>query len=231
MHEAAALSGGVAPGATRLQGATPARRIHAVAGLLFALGVPCLPIGRWDDEFTDVRHLLVHEAIWWAITATVLLHVVLVERRPLRSLGFAMPRPRDALLAVVAGGLIVMVLGLLYYVAFPWLGLDEAGQVEQLLATPVWWRAISVLRAAVSEEVLFRGYALERARELTDSTALAAVGTCAVFILAHAATWGWSHLLLAGAGGIGLTLLYLWRRNLWVNVAAHAIVDGIAVLA
>jgi membrane protease YdiL (CAAX protease family) len=38
-------------------------------------------------------------------------------------------------------------------------------------------------------------------------------------------------VLVAGFGGLLFTLLYLWRRNLWVNIIAHAIVDGVAILA
>jgi membrane protease YdiL (CAAX protease family) len=28
-----------------------------------------------------------------------------------------------------------------------------------------------------------------------------------------------------------LTLLYAWRRNLWVNMIAHFVIDGVAVLS
>jgi uncharacterized protein len=42
--------------------------------------------------------------------------------------------------------------------------------------------------------------------------------------------WGWGHLLIAGFGGLTLTLLYVWRRNLWANIIAHFIADA-ALLA
>src|SRR5262245_36125074 len=61
-------------------------RLLAVLGVLFTLGVPCLPLGSWSDQFASERHLLANEAIWWVITASVLAWVVLVERRPLLSL-------------------------------------------------------------------------------------------------------------------------------------------------
>jgi membrane protease YdiL (CAAX protease family) len=43
--------------------------------------------------------------------------------------------------------------------------------------------------------------------------------------------WGWAHLLVAGFGGLMLSVLYAWRRNLWVNILAHCFIDGLAVLA
>jgi membrane protease YdiL (CAAX protease family) len=89
---------------------------------------------------------------------------------------------------------------------------------------------ISVIRAAVSEEVLFRGYAIERMRELTGSIRIASVISCVIFALERVDPWGWGHLLIAGFAGTILTLLYLWRRNLWVSMAAHFIVDGTVAL-
>jgi membrane protease YdiL (CAAX protease family) len=93
------------------------------------------------------------------------------------------------------------------------------------------WLAISVVRAGVSEEVLFRGYPIERLRELSGSRALASLLPLLLFPLAHVGPWGWAHMLVAGIGGAALTLLYLWRRNVWANILAHCIVDGVAAFA
>jgi membrane protease YdiL (CAAX protease family) len=199
-------------------------------GLLFTLGFAAVPLSKWYDEYAGVGHLLGYELIWWTAVAAVLVYGRLVERRPLASIGFHSPGKADIFVAILAG--VVMLAGLagIYYYLFPALHLSEDKQMNQLMATPFWWRFISVIRAAVGEEVLFRGYAIERTQELTGSVKVAAVLTWAVFTLEHVGPWGWAHLFLAGFGGGILTLLYLWRRNLWVNIIAHFIVDGAAVL-
>jgi membrane protease YdiL (CAAX protease family) len=51
------------------------------------------------------------------------------------------------------------------------------------------------------------------------------------FMLAHVGPWGWSHAIVAGFGGAMLAGLYLWRRNLWVSILAHCLIDGVGVLA
>jgi membrane protease YdiL (CAAX protease family) len=206
------------------------RTLLSLVGLLLTLGFPTLPISEWENEFANVRHLVGYEIIWWALVGLVLLYVRLVERRPLTSIGFRVPGIRGVLIAIPAGVVMLTGLAAIYYVLFPALHLSEGQQMNQLIATPFWWRFISVIRAAVGEEVLFRGYAIERLQELTGSRTVAAVLSCAVFSLAHVGPWGWSHLLIAGFGGVMLTALYLWRRNLWVNIVAHFIVDGVAVL-
>lgn len=206
------------------------RKALIYAGLVITLGCPFLPISKWENEFASVSHLVGYEIIWWALVAVVLLYVLFVETRSLSSIGFRRPRMREFPIAIAAGILIVAGLAVIYFVILPALHLSEAQQMGTLLATPFWWRLISVVRAAVGEEVLYRGYAIERLQEITGSRAIAGVLSCALFTFAHVGPWGWAHLLIAGFGGGGLTVLYLWRRNLWVSMIAHAIVDGAAVL-
>ena len=89
-------------------------------------------------------------------------------------------------------------------------------------------------RAAVSEEILFRGYPIPRIEELTGrtslSTALAAAVSWIAFTIAHLGSWGWAQLIVAGYGGAILTALYVWRRDLWCNILAHFIADGAGFL-
>lgn len=206
----------------------------ALAGLLLALGVVSLPIGRWDHEFAGVGHLVGNEAIWWAYLAAMLLYVRRIERRPLASIGFRAPGAANLVLGVLAGVAVLAMLGAMYFLVLPALHLSDSVAATAnggaLMATPFWWRLVSTVRAAVAEEVLFRGYAMERVEELTGSRTVATVLSLAVFTLDHVSSWGWSHELVVAVGGLAFSLLYLWRRNLWVNIIAHFIVDAASVL-
>ena len=42
---------------------------------------------------------------------------------------------------------------------------------------------------------------------------------------------GRAQLFFAGFAAIILTVLYLWRRNVWANMITHAVADGVGVLA
>lgn len=207
------------------------QRMLALGGLVLALGGISLPFGTWDHALASQGNMVVNELVFWALVAAVLLYVTRIERRPLASIGFIRPRLADIAIAVAAGLLIVALLGVLYLVVFPRLGWDETQQFQPLLAVPFWLRLVTVVRAAVSEEILFRGYALERTRELTGSRAAAGLFTWGVFTIDHLGYWGWHHLVIAGLAGGLLTLLYLWRGNLWVNILAHFIIDAVGFLA
>lgn len=203
-------------------------------GLLLAMGFAWLPLSRWIDEFADTAHLLAYEIVWWSAVAAVLLYVSKVERRPLASIGLRRPTFRDTSLGLAAGVVVTVALGLLYLAVLPALHLQDhvAGtdNARLLAATPLWWRLISTVRAGVAEEIMFRGYAMERIEALSGSRTAAVLVSCAVFTLAHVGVWGWSHVIVVATGGLAFSALYLWRRNLWVNMVAHMVVDAVSVL-
>jgi len=211
---------------------TPRRPWRTSAlGVLLALGFFSLPIGSWVHDEAGVANRLAFELIVWAWVAGILLYVARVERRPLSSIGFRVPGVKDWITAIFAGILILALLALLTLVVFPALHWSESSQESSILSLPYWLNVLIVVRAAVSEEILFRGYPLERLEELTGSRAIAGVVTCAVFTLDHISFWGWHHVFIAGSAGAALTVLYLWRRNIWVNMIAHFMVDAAAFLA
>lgn len=210
---------------------TTKRTIFIIVGLLLTLGIGSLPFPVWDNEFADVPHLVFNEAIYWTLVAATLAYIVFVEKLPLASIGFRKPNHRDWLIGIAFAVAIVAGLATLYLVVFPMFGISEDQDIDALTSAPCWWLAISVIRAGVSEEILFRGYPIERLQELTGSRIIAVSLPLIAFALAHVGPWGWSHLAVAGFGGAMFTWLYLWRRNLWVNIVAHCLVDAVGVLA
>ena len=59
-----------------------------------------------------------------------------------------------------------------------------------------------VERAAVFEEVMFRGFMIERLAEITGSRAVAGIVAAVVFTLAHLGSWGWIHIPIAACGAL-----------------------------
>jgi membrane protease YdiL (CAAX protease family) len=146
-------------------------------------------------------------------------------------MGFRKIRTADAAVGLGGGVVALAGVGAIFLLLFPFLHISEGKQVHQLKATPLWWRLISLVRAAAGEEIYFRGYAITRIRELSGSLSLAALFSWVVFTVEHVEVWGWGHLLIAGFGGAILTGLFVLRNNIWVSIFAHSIVDGAAVLS
>ncbi|MBT3150109.1 CPBP family intramembrane metalloprotease [Streptomyces sp. CHD11] len=88
----------------------------------------------------------------------------------------------------------------------------------------VVWTAVAVqVGAAVTEELLFRGLALQALEKLWGSWA-AIVITSLFFGVAHLgapAANAWSGVAIALEAGVLLGAAFLWRRNIWFVVGLH----------
>ena len=209
----------------------PRRRLASLAGLVFALVIPAVLSaggpGELPAEASAVGSILMNEAAIWGLTLAVLAIVLFWERRPLRSIGLGRPS-WEALRfgAMLTVGLMVLATLAAATVELLGLPIQDDGQAQLIMGLPIWVQLFVVLSAGFTEEVLFRGYAIERMTELTGSRWLGAIVPIVVFGGVHAPFWGIGHALVAGMTGLWLTLIYLWRRNLWTNIAAHALLDG-----
>jgi uncharacterized protein len=201
----------------------------SVAALALMI-VFALPIAGWIVPGESLRATIARECIYWAMAAAIIAFVIFVERRPLSSIGLAVPRWNSVLYGVVGGVVALAGMALLYFFVLPRLGSDLATKLTAVTATPFVLRAEIVVRAAVLEELLYRGFAIERLSEILRVRWIAALVSLVAFVVAHVGFWGWGSLLTAGWGGLVLTALYLWRRDLATNMLAHALTDAVALL-
>jgi membrane protease YdiL (CAAX protease family) len=217
-----------------MQTETPAgANKFAIAGLLCALIVTQLPIGQWVMPGTAMMAMLGREAVWWLYVVALLFWLRDEEGLPFSSIGWRRPTGKTFFLALFAAVLLLLVFVLQYAVIIPVFHLNgDAAAAERLkmLATPFWYRVLVVLRAAVCEEIIFRGYIIEKVRQLTGSWPLAFVISVVAFTAAHLSKWGAVHLIPVAGAAVILGLFYVWKRDLPANMIAHFIIDGIGFL-
>ena len=209
----------------------PTRRIVILIGLALAIGVPLLPFKKILAGFPSLDPHFAGEVFVWALTALVLLYILIVERRPVSSIGLRRPDWKTLAFGIGGGGVLLAGVGAFIAILLPLLHMQRnAGALQQMMALPYWSRVLIVTRAAVCEEILFRGYGIERLQELTGSRFVAGAVTLAAFTFAHLSYWGWTQVIIAGSAGFVLTVLYLWRRDLMSNMIAHFVTDGVGIL-
>jgi membrane protease YdiL (CAAX protease family) len=208
-----------------------------LTGLAVALIGPAL-LSVWSPApgaapLDATAAILLNEAAVWTLTLALLAIVRVGERRPLASIGLVRPSWR----ALVAGAVVMLALVALaglaaVIVSATGLPLQQEQQQTQLiLGLPIWLQLAVAASAGFTEEVLFRGFPIERLTALTGRRWLGALVPILVFGAVHAPFWGLAHALVAGMSGLWLTLLYLWRRNLLTNIVAHGLMDATAFLA
>lgn len=165
-------------------------------------------------------------SIAWNVLAVALLLAWVrgVERRDLDSLRIVRPTGRDLESALVLFGPAML---------WSWLGslvlppVDGPGRGSaEIVALPLLAVVAMVLTAAVFEEVLFRGYPLERLTELLGCRWLAVALTAPFFVVPHLTLFGPAWLLHHAGGTVAIYVLYLWRRNLVACMALHAAINA-----
>jgi len=204
---------------------------HGTAvGLFIALAGPVLSylIGRWifHDEPSGNR-VATGLALHWLNFAAILAIVIVAERQPLASIGVRPLRWWTIPAGLIAGGVITFACGALVGV----LGLSaDTKYLAYLQSLSFGTRLLLVVTAGVFEETVYRGYALERLTAILGNKWLAGAVTVALFTVAHAPALGWAHLPPVLIVSIVVTLLYLWRRDLILNMIAHSTIDAIGLL-
>ena len=211
------------------------RRANVLAGcgLTATLILALLPIGRWIAPGDSIGALLSREVFWWIFAAGVLAWLAFVERLPATSIGFRWPTWKTLLFAGIGAAAVLFVMILHMGVIVRVFHLDTTAVLAQqrmILSKPYWFRVLLVLRAAVVEEIVFRGYMIENVRQLTGSAALAIAVSVLAFTWAHYAGWGAVQLIPVFGAGTVLALLYVWRRDLPSNMLAHFLTDGAGFL-
>ncbi|HTU81895.1 MAG TPA: type II CAAX endopeptidase family protein [Candidatus Acidoferrales bacterium] len=192
-----------------------------------------LPIVGWLVPGKSFGALLAGEGVFWAMTAVVLLYVAFVERRPLSSIGLRKPSWKSLAWGLPAAAVSVGGAVAFYTVIFPRFGVsfgNAAAGLSAVQSTPAWFQLLLITRAAVFEEIFYRGFAIERLSEITKSRGLAAVVSLAAFTYAHLGYWGWAALVVVAFQGAVLTGVYVLRRDLATTMIAHFASDAAAFL-
>lgn len=164
------------------------------------------------------------------LTVCVLLVLRFGEGAPLATIGLVRPHLRSIVVGLGIG------IGVFVVLAAIALGLSKFGLFEDVqasgivLAWSVPFRIVVAAAAGVMEEILYRGYAIERFAALVRRRWLAAVLALAAFALAHVPFWGWAAIATPLLGGAFFTLLYLWRRDLIACIVAHSTIDLIGIV-
>ncbi len=202
-----------------------------VLGTISILVIFQLPLGRYLAPGNTFGAQVGGEGVFWGLTLLLLFYVLYIERRPLSSIGLTQPTWKSFVFGVAGAFAMVAGMAFIYMILFPMLGLStNEPTMVAVKAMPLWFRVLLILRAAVFEEIYYRGFMIERLSEITRIRWLAASISLIAFTFAHLSGWGWAHLMVAAFGGAILTGLYLLRRDLACNMVAHFLTDAVGFL-
>ena len=208
--------------------------LPSIAGLLIALGGPPLVAFYGAHGASRPESLatnLLCQAALLGLLMAIMLIVLVWEGAPLSSLGL---RPVDLTTFAWAAGiasLFVFLLGPIILRLPEWLGRPGFEKpLAGLQKLPVWYLLLAVFVGGSVEELLYRGFAIERLAHIIGSDWLAAVAVIALFGLGHVPLWGWTPALTMMIPGAILTIFYLWHRDIAANILAHVTTDFVGIV-
>jgi membrane protease YdiL (CAAX protease family) len=180
----------------------------------------------------EIGGRVVTEAAIWLYAAIVLAIALFWEGRTLASIGLRKLTFAGLGFAIAGAAAMVGAGALAAYLVYGLLHQPQHSdaQAAALVNGSIVYALCLAVRAGVIEEILFRGLAIEQLTILTGYRWLSAFLVTAVFVVMHALHYDWIQLIPIAAVSIVLTGLYLWRRDLWANILAHIMVDGVGLV-
>ena len=199
-------------------------------GLAIALfGLPAIvALYNWQVSAPSNATIALREILILGLTGLLLWIVVKRERLPLTSIGLGFDRPGRSVLRGLALLVVLFVVLLGILAGYSALGIKYGEGAK--IAPSLWVALLTVVRAGISEEVFYRGFALERLESLSGSKR-AATAIVILFFAAFHYRQGLAGIFIALVIGAILTLFYLWKRDLLAAIVAHFMVDFIPNVA
>jgi membrane protease YdiL (CAAX protease family) len=220
-------------------GSTGHARSGAVTvGLLIALVVTTLvwfpPIAGTLLPEPIVLRNVVSQLFDWGFVAILVVIVLYGERRSLRSLGFQPLTGQTLIEALGLTGFFMLGLVAWRFLVTPWfpeLSLPAGDPATGSLPPGfyLWFAPFALVTASVAEEIIYRGYAMQRLLERFESPWPALLLPHIAFALYHLKDGVESAVSLLFLGAL-FTWYFYRTRNLTLLIAAHFMIDLLAVV-
>ena len=203
-----------------------------ILGLSLSLGIPLIYVLVISPFFLkpNVKEpisALIGFAVFGGLAFGVLFFTRSVEKLSLTTIGWKPLSWKWVFAAIGLGvllSLFVPVLTLLVNAFFP---PSDTGTITQVTSNFFFFfLLLSVLTAGITEEILFRGYSLERLYEITGNKWVSGLISLIFFVTIHATGWNIAHIIgVVIPLGTILTGLYFWQRNLLFVMIVHVVID------
>ncbi|WP_254832754.1 CPBP family intramembrane glutamic endopeptidase [Haloglomus salinum] len=218
---------------TKQSRSRPGVSLAIIVGLVVALFGSTL-VGQLDLAerlgTSAAESLLVNSVTMWVLVGGLLALVLYWEDRPLASVGLERPTRRQVI-GGIGAGVVALVLGLLATgLAVAALNLQQPETLSTISSLSLPVKLAIIGTAVVTEEVLWRGYPIERLTELTGSIWIGAATSFVVFLAVHYPAWGLVGAIPQAVFALALVGVYVWSRNVIACILTHAVINSVMIL-
>lgn len=215
----------------------PRLKLFTLVGIILALAAPLIAWildGYFRVWFDRNGKVFAGALSFWVMTAIVLLLTrfeaaaghTLSERINLKRL-----KLRETLIVLIIAFVTLFVVNLAFVILARTIFPTEVSTAPAL-ALPVPLMIFVYLTGSITEEILYRGYALERLQRMTGNWWISGLITGALFVGFHVPVYPMAHIVgYIIPATIVLTLIYAWKRNLSHCIIFHCVLNMPILLA
>lgn len=149
------------------------------------------------------------------------------EKKPLSEMGLHRQTRRSIIIALASSIVIAIGGTLLSLAIIKGFSIPMPKTMPEVLSVfPIWLSIWIVVSGSIAEEILYRGFVIERIGQITGSIRLGALITLIWFTLLHLPL-GWTYTLtIVFPVSLLITLLYVWRRDLIATIIVHFVFNA-----
>jgi membrane protease YdiL (CAAX protease family) len=201
------------------------------AGLIFVFGVEfVLRDFLLPENANSVSIGLALVGEWVTLSFLVFLWISKVEKKSMASIGFGKFKRRHLVWGVLVY-LLVLVASSFGGFVLQYVGLPSLRSLQPLIKGYGCATLFGLfLTGTFLEEVLYRGYLIERMTVLTKHRWVAAFVSWLLFTLVHLKFFGLGPTIDTSVISAALVLLYLKEKSIWPCIVVHGINDALAFL-
>jgi uncharacterized protein len=210
-----------------------------VASIILALAAPLITWmldGPFDTWFDRNGSVLAGLLTFWAIVGLVLWLMrqetpASTDQSVWQQIGLRRVRLRETLIVLIIGfvtlGLANVAFVVLSRTIFP-----TEINTSPVLTLPLPLVILAYLTGTIAEEILYRGYALERLQRMTGNWWISGGLTWALFVGFHVPAYPLAHIVgYVAPATVVITLVYIWKRNLAYTILIHGVLNLPILLA
>ena len=202
----------------------PAATIAGLAIALFASPLFIAAYRRITGENHSDWQVVGRELGIFLLVGVLLWIVRTQEALPLTSIGWHTEKLRRSLLRGLALTVIVLAVTVCLYLLLQRLDIRLGEEHNSVFHPSLLVVTLIMLRAGISEEIFYRGYAIERLQSLFGNKVLASAVPLIIFAAGHYRQGLGGIVATFVLGGI-FTIFYLKYRDLLANITAHFLGD------
>jgi len=181
----------------------------------------------WDTSLLDRPDILARNlSSDWIIVLVLFLIIYFWEKKNLRSIGIKSMEKIDFFYGFI---ILFIQLALLFFTDFfvNLLGLtSQSAETSRVLLLPIYLQLFIVITAGITEEIIFRGYLIERLNLLSKNLIISGIISYILFVIFHIPFWGLGGAIQIAFWTIPITIYYIKRRNLTTCILVHLAYDA-----